>query len=320
MKVTPALLQKFHRGHCSPDEEEAVRKWLDADDIFEDVLTEPTGQELRIGEELWQRLHANQLDDSTETPHDLGVAPRKHKPVKWLVYSMGAAALLMLCGLLVIWNNWHGVANQKTVVIPYANKGELILPDGTVVYLNAGSKLDYPEQFSQKERMVKLSGEAFFEVARDTLRPFRIVTDGTVVEVLGTAFNLTAYPGEKQRLEVVRGAVRFKSASSEKQLVVKAGQSASRDEHREIRYGSPVETKSALWRDDALIFKNSTLKEVAHVLERLYDVKIIFNKQMFEELRFTGKFVAVPLKTVLEDISYVLKIKYSAEDKEIHFY
>lgn len=301
-----------------------VRQWLEADDILEGVPADATDQESRLGEALWQRIAANHPDlPEGEAFRGAGAVPAEPKSRKRVLLSMGIAASLMLCTTLLILTEWPGRlfrAAQKTVVVPNAAKGELTLADGTTVYLNAGSKLNYPEQFGRYERVVELQGEAFFDVARDTDRPFRIVTDRTVVEVLGTAFNLKAYPGEEQRLEVVRGAVSFQSSSRKKQLAVKAGQSASLDDKQAIQYGSPVETESPLWREDALVFKNNTLKEVANVVERLYDVKIQFQDEAMQNLRFTGKFTAAPLKTVLEDIGYVLKIKHSASEKQINFY
>ena len=318
--ITPALLQKFHAGDCTPDEEKIVQNWLEADDLWIDGELIPNDEELQIGDKIWERLRAEDSDDLMErNQNSLSIRKRKNT---WYLLPIGAVALLLLCGVWVMWSNWYQAQNvdqQRTVVVPYASKGEVTLSDGTTVYLNAGSKLVYPIQFNRLERIVHLSGEGFFEVSRDPSRPFQIVTDDAIVEVLGTAFNLTAYPGEEQQLQVVSGAVCYKSVQKKEQLIVKAGERVLRDEQQTIRYGDPVVTKSALWRDDTIVFDNKTLKEVAHVLERLYDVRIIFDNGLLEELRFSGTFVSAPLKSVLDDIVYVLKIEYNAKDQEIHF-
>src|SRR5690606_29538670 len=132
MKVTPALLQKFHLGQCSPEENEAVLKWLEADDVFEDLLTDPTDLESRVGKGLWQQLSKNcllgQEEHQAKSVDIVPVERVKQKSYKWLVFSASVAASIIVCGFLLFrdgWTSLQSVTESKTVIIPYASKGKL---------------------------------------------------------------------------------------------------------------------------------------------------------------------------------------------------
>ena len=188
---------------------------------------------------------------------------------------------------------WH------TLQIPRGGEFVLCLADGTVVTLNADSKIHYPDRFIRNERQVSLEGEAFFEVAKDSLRPFVVKTNGIDVRVLGTAFNLKAYPDEHQQTTLVRGAVEV--LLDKQQVLLHPGEQVTCID-KELRVEQVDVRPYIAWKDDRFVFENEPLEDVLKKLERWYNITVFIQNHALTEKRFTGNLPKY------EDISNVLKI------------
>lgn len=184
------------------------------------------------------------------------------------------------------------VLNQ--LVIPYGKTSEIILSDGTKVYLNAGSRLVYPEFFTDKNREVFLVGEAFFEVEPDNLHPFIVQTTDIKVKVMGTKFNISAYPSDNIiQTVLIEGKVgleqnnsRFFSESTE----LKPNQLATFVKSTKEIELEVVETENyILWKDGICKFESTDLNRITKKLERYYNIKFHYSNTMLGMIKISGK-------------------------------
>ncbi|WP_423738253.1 FecR family protein [Chitinophaga caseinilytica] len=174
----------------------------------------------------------------------------------------------------------------NTTATPRGRQYQLRLPDGTKVWLNAASSLRYPTAFNGGERRVEITGEAYFEVAKDKTKPFRaVVNGGTTVEVLGTEFNINAYPDDGEtKTTLLRGSVKVVRTSGTVTLV--PGQQAN------VKNGVAVvreadTDKAVAWKNGLFDFDGMPLEEAMRQLARWYDITIVYEKGI-PDIRFYG--------------------------------
>jgi len=188
----------------------------------------------------------------------------------------------------------NGSAQMNTLVIPYGNHSLITLSDGTKVWLNAGSRLIYPTSFIDKTREVFLAGEAFFEVTKNDQKPFLVKTPDITVKVLGTQFNVNAYP-EDQNVQTVltEGSVEISLAHPglfDRKVEIKPGQLAimnKTDKNTNV-YDVEVEYYTS-WKQGYFSFYNIDLNRVVKKLERYFDINIRYENPLDGTLKISGK-------------------------------
>lgn len=181
-----------------------------------------------------------------------------------------------------------GEPRMQQLVTPMAGKFSVVLPDGTTVWLNAASELHFPERFAGSERKVSLSGEGYFEVAKDAAHPFTVsLEDGSKVQVLGTVFNVKAYGGKRIRATLLEGAVRVAKAAEVK--VLKPGEMAL-IEGDGILTGTGDIAEATGWHENKFVFHQTEIAEVLAEMARWYDLTIAYDKHYKrQEERYTGE-------------------------------
>lgn len=231
----------------------------------------------------------------------------------WLSRIGYAAAILILVvssSLLTLWYTQDEevafVANEmNTLYTPAGQRACLVLQDGTEVWLNAKSKLVYPAQFTEKERRVKVEGEAFFNVAKDSVKPFIVSAMDVDMEVLGTQFNVYCYPDAGYvETSLLEGSVRVFFSGKEKEgVLLKPDQQVTAANGKMVV--KPIKLNDHfLWRDGVYAFENEPLIDILKKLELYYDVKIVVeDTTMFNET-YTGKFRQ---RDSLDDIFKILQ-------------
>ena len=213
-----------------------------------------------------------------------------------------------------------GMANvnkNNELIIPKGGEYQVVLADGTKVWLNSASRLIYPQSFMGKERRVVLSGEAFFDVAHDAERPFIVETSRMNVKVLGTRFNVNDYDdNEEVSTTLVNGSVE----------IVSGGQQAFRLVPGEQAYGKENELEKrevnvrlyTSWIDGKFLFNNTELEEIAKQISRWYDVEIFFSNESVKKVRFTGAIVKFkPLDDLVRMIESTSQVRFSVKGKTI---
>jgi ferric-dicitrate binding protein FerR (iron transport regulator) len=244
------------------------------------------------------------------------------------VYQKVAAFLLIpLVGLGIL----YGVSqlNQPTdqyteTIAPRGQKSQIILADGTKVWLNSATKIKYPGNFSKGQRDVYLDGEAFFEVATNARQPFVVHTSGVDVKVLGTKFNVKAYADENQiETSLFEGNVNLilNSLSCKQPVVkeVKPGQSFaySKKNHQLAANRFPQDEIDG-WKNNRLIFKDDTFGNLVRKLERWYDVEVIYDEKQFYDRRLTVElYEDERLERLMEVVSLALSVNYRYEKGKI---
>lgn len=231
----------------------------------------------------------------------------------WLSRIGYAAAILIMVvssSLLTLWYTQDEevvfVANEmNTLYTPAGQRACLVLQDGTEVWLNAKSKLVYPAQFTGKERRVKVEGEAFFNVAKDSVKPFIVSAMDVNMKVLGTQFNVYCYPDAGYvETSLLEGSVRVFFSGKEKEgVLLKPDQQVTAAHGKMIV--KPIRLNDHfLWRDGVYAFENEPLIDILKKLELYYDVKIIVEDTSMFKDTYTGKFRQ---RDSLDDIFKILQ-------------
>jgi ferric-dicitrate binding protein FerR (iron transport regulator) len=194
----------------------------------------------------------------------------------------------------------------NTLKVPYGKRFMLILSDGTKVHLNAGTTLRYPVEFIRgKNRQVFLQGEAYFDVAKDERHPFVINANELNIQVLGTQFNLSAYPEDEMvKTVLVEGSVGFfekgEDFDSKTNAMLQPGFMATwQKEDKSMAYDEVDTDIYTGWMDGKIIFNHIPFKDILKKLERNYDVKITNNNKALNDVRFTASFDTETMEQIL---------------------
>ncbi|WP_225000078.1 FecR family protein [Cesiribacter sp. SM1] len=233
-----------------------------------------------------------------------------------------AGALIVALSIHLLSGNWKNDAGPK-LVEKVNNKGQkatFFLPDGSKVVLNSSSTLMYPKEFKDDVREVYLKGEAFFDVTKGT-RPFIVRTDKLAARVLGTTFNINAFPDTKeQSVSLVTGKVEVRTTVDDQQhLILEPG------EKGKINSTAGSLTKTAFdyeeevaWKEGILLFKDLPLKEALGRMERWYGVEFAKGKFPEKDYHVTGRFDNESLENVLRSIGFTIKFEYRIEKNKVH--
>ncbi len=257
----------------------------------------------------------------------LGASLNEHQKRKWsyrMLSRVAATVVIILSIGIAGYLGFHedNDAREITYLIkeaPLGTKVRFDLSDGTKVVLNAGSIARYPERFASGERIVEVEGEAFLEVAKDSLRPFRVKTGALVTEALGTAFNVS---NEQEKIDValVEGKVQVslvKPGTKVTKLILMPGEQASLQEEGYLIKQAFNPEKVTAWKDNIIFFEGATEEEVVRQLERWYGVKIDISGQSSKSWDYTGKFKDKHLSYVLKSIGYTMGFQYVINGKEV---
>ncbi len=242
---------------------------------------------------------------------------KRQKPMqKYIRVYMRAAAILLLPLIIaggIFLGKHSAVSDQQVTSAIYAPLGSRVkfnLPDGTVGMLNSGSKLSYSLPFSNY-RKVKLEGEAWLEVKHDSDHPFEISAGNSMVKVLGTSFNISAYPAENY-VEVVlqQGKVEFLADKGEKTVSMLPSDRLV-FQNGKITKSVTDPAKYNAWTEGKLVLRGDSMSEVARRIERWYNVKIKLADKELEKYSFRATFQDDSLESVLRFLSMTSPIKYT---------
>ncbi|HEY8957301.1 FecR family protein [Chitinophaga sp.] len=232
--------------------------------------------------------------------------------LKGTLAKQGEANLHVSPGMLKYDQNRQSSANTiayNTLKTPKGGQYQLELPDGSKVWLNAASSLKFPTAFVGKERRVELSGEAYFEVARNASQPFFVSVNNASIAVLGTSFNVMAYADEAaMRTTLLDGAVKVSQASASSLL--KPGEQSLLEPNGRMEVIEKADVNLAVaWKNGLTSFKSADIKTIMRQVERWYDVEVVYNGTI-PSRRFTGD---IPRDANLSELLRLLEIS------RIHF-
>ena len=280
------------------------------------------------------------------------------KPVNKFLYWLPRVAAVFLLGAIISFSVSYQIYNPKNselvyheINTPSGAKSKVTLPDGTIIWLRAGSNLKYSNEFNKKTREVYLTGEAFFDVETNPSKLFLVRTSELNIKAYGTSFNVKSYPEEGTiETTLIEGSIGVTRTSFENkktdEVMLEPNQRVvyyrkNRFVEKEIVADNKIEStpeqvvsqpKEKLtyliskgikaedftsWKDGTLFINSETLLDLAIKLERKYDVKIHFENEQMKKLKFTGSLENETIEQVIEAIGIAAQINYEVEDRDV---
>jgi ferric-dicitrate binding protein FerR (iron transport regulator) len=308
------LINKYFAGEASEAETREIFQWIDA--------TQENRTEFIQYKKLWA-LTSKSKENTDKAWRDVSVSliRPKEKKIPIFRYWAVAAGFLLVFGLgtmmqyILPEKSQYGFSYlaETLIEVPPGQMSNVVLPDGTKVQLNSGTKLSYSGKFSAGDRTVALEGEAFFDVSNDPEHPFVIKTNALDFKVYGTSFNIQAYPDDKEvNTTLVEGSLGVIGKSGVELMKLVPGENATYREDDKKLFVSKVNLDLyTSWKDGLVTFRNEKLKDIARKIERWYHVEIVIkNDQLGEEL-FIGTILKnKPVDQILEVFALTSSLKY----------
>ena len=298
------LNDKFYRDHFKWIQE----KWLQA---------EPK-ETFQFNQERGLQLLRDKINHSKEKQIPLQ-KPKARKLAPWW-YAAASVILLFAIGL-VFKNELYQIAYQYEIAYnsydsPLGERTQVILPDSSIVYLQSNSKISIPLNF-EDNRSVKLTGEAFFDVVKNDLRPFQIETKNQVTTVLGTSFNIRSNPEHPDRVSVKTGKVNVMVKNSNQEINIIPGQQITVEDNQLNVTSFSNQDELFGWIEGKLVFDKASVNTIKSKIESWYGVKVKLGNLDSTAIQLTGTYHNTSLDDLLKLISYSTDLRYKANDKEV---
>ena len=305
------LIIRLFSGEANPDEKKIISEWL--------ALSAENRRLYSDLREIWLSAGIESNADHYDVEaavhqfrNQISKAKPETKRLLNLTNLVKYAAIFILGSIIPItyFLKTRNIEKQAmtTISCAFGDKSAIVLPDGSKVWLNSGSKLKFNSDFRNAGRSVILEGEAFFSVAKDESHPFRVKASEIEVEVLGTQFNVKAYSEENSiSTTLVEGSLRINDQSQS--ILIRPNQKVIFNKNNKKLILSDLSDTSAEteWKEGRLIFRNESLEELEPKLERWFDVDIVFADNQVKNRRFTG---ILERESILEVVSYFDLSKY----------
>jgi ferric-dicitrate binding protein FerR (iron transport regulator) len=331
METIWSILGRKFEGGVSPEEEQILNEWINQSTTNKQVYFK-----LR---ELWDHKQDQSNNSQAIAAYDklinrikFAEVSKTQTRVQKFSFRVNQlvkyAAIFIFLILFAFLANYYVNTELKskqfcTISVPKGNKSEVLLPDGTKIWLNNNSKITYPRKFNTNERLVELSGEAYFEVTHDTKAPFIVLTSDLKIKVLGTKFNVQAYPNDKFiETTLISGKVTvLANDNPENENILKPGESLTYDKINNNLSKQEVDTRFyTYWMKGEFVFKDEKFEVLAKRIERIYNVEIVFKDPALKDKTYTGDFrVDDNIYTILEIFkrSTSVPIDYYADRNKI---
>lgn len=307
-------------AYCNQTDVDAVLFWSDYVALHPEKLDEIYNAESLIAklslnlndQELQQEF--TKFDDFLNADLQLNVTSAKNLPKatnykKWVLIC--AVFMLFSFGGFQFYQNQFTKLTYLTYHIGNGKIGNLMLSDGTKIVINANSTIKYPKEFKGNYREVELSGEAYFEVAKDKSKPFSVLANGIKTTVLGTKFNVLAYKNLPEvNVALLEGKVEVATASGNDKIILNPSEQATYT----IKNSSLTRTSFnaeliSSWKQGVIVFENANFKAIAQKLQNIYGIKIIDQTRGLK-WSYSGQFNQTDYLTIIQSICFTKKINY----------
>ena len=288
-KLNEDIIIRYLENRCSEEDFVLINEWMKESD-------ENAGELFRM-EEIYQlgKFPFEEENLVVRAERRLGRRLEQENQKKQEVFKLRsvlryAAAIVGVMVLAAGLAYWFRNKAEELVVASAAQVREMLLPDGTKVWLNQSSVLKYPRAFEGKERHVYLDGEAYFEVARNHEKPFMVKSPAMDVRVLGTSFNIKCRPDNSfAETTLIEGEVEVKDKSDKGRITLLPGQKAVLNRVTGRMQVKQVDPKMEIvWHNDLIPFEKSSIFQIAAALERFYGVKIILSPDVDSTNTYSG--------------------------------
>lgn len=321
MSLDEKLIRRYFARLCDKEEENEVRGWF-ASAEGQAYLSADMDEKIRDWGEEKEGLADHEIP--TDAMYEKIVRKiRREESRKW-GYRAAAVVLPLLftasLALLLFGRPEKKAVSYREILVAKGEQLQVLMPDGSRIWLNADSRLVYPDNFNEKERTVKLEGEAYFEVAKEPDKPFRVELETLDIVVTGTSFNVTAYPEDSLiQTCLAEGAIRLcnRIIPDKEDLSMHPGEVASFSKNSgQCRVDTTDDAVSySAWKGDRLIFKKTPLREVLKVLERKFDRIFEVEDPALYRYTYTITFNHVSLREILEDMQRITPVRFRSYEE-----
>lgn len=295
------LLHKFFAGAATLEEKEAIMHWMESDSGNKQFLLKE------------RKLYNAVLLHGEDKQVQQQAGRQQYFLRRGVARFLRVAAMIVVAfGLGYFWQSekTEGPIAMQTISVPAGQCVNVTLPDGSNIWLNAQTTIQYPVSFNKENRQVKLDGEAYFDVAKDSKRPFIVNTKECSVEVLGTKFNIDAYSSrDKFETVLMEGSVKVSMLDDPTQAV------SLKPNNKVYRSNGKLLTQKVSnyeryrWKEGLICFVDEPFKVVMEDFEKFYGLTIVVNNQKVTQYLYTGKFKQT------DGVDYALSLL----QKNIHF-
>ncbi len=321
-------LERFSKGLSDAKEEKYIYSLFsenEGNDEFKEYISKEFNAYLENNQEENHNL-SYLLDRIHHTIHT-NESKKKQTVIRQIYKWYSVAAAVLLLPLIIAGGIWFAQQNQQnnivaeapvtsTLFAPLGSRISFSLPDGTFGWLNSGSSLEYNLPF-KSHRQIAVQGEAWFDVAHDANHPFEITAGNSKVKVLGTTFNLNAYPEDKY-VEVVleEGKVEFSVPGCLSAIEMKPDERLVLSEGA-INIEKTEAAKYGAWKEGKLVFRGDAMDEVARRIERWYNVEVELVDKELEKYSIRGTFQDDSLEEVFRYLSMTSPIRYQIQSRKM---
>lgn len=313
------LLAKYFNGYASEKEIHILEKWTrgtkknrqafdELKNLWESLYLINDTYSIDLNNEWQNQLNAIGFEEKTKTE-------TRNYFSYWNFSKIAAVVTVLIISLVAFY--FYGPQFQLTRTTDAGEIESVTLSDGTVVTLNENTSFTYPARFKEDIRKVKLSGEAFFEVMPDPEKPFKISAEGTIIQVLGTSFNLNAYQN-MNRVEITMQqgkAAFFEENLPSNRIELSTGQMGIYDKTDNKLNLKQIEDVNFLaWKTKRIIFRKDSLPYVVNVLEKVYNTSIQLANPDLNNCLITVTFEKQSLKSIFSVIESTLNVKIEEKD------
>lgn len=304
------LFKKYQQGTASPQERSLVETWFESH-YGQQGRKLSRNEESSVFEDLDARINSFLTAETPVTEEDI---PVRKMNFHWL--RVAAVFFTLLVSGIYVRNKYAKKSVPETfteITTQRGAKKEITLQDGTTVFLNSGSSVAVSSEFGQTKREIKLTGEAFFEVHHDAKRPFIIHTGKLLTTVLGTSFNIKAYPEDEQlKVSVATGKVSVQRSGALQPYTksLTHNQALVYNSVKNSHLITTVNTDSiSSWRSNHLVFDNASYEEIARTLGRWYNLDVQLAAHSSTK-KYTLSFYNEPIDKVLNVLSSLTGMTY----------
>lgn len=310
-------LLRYLLGDITKDETRLIEKWLDASVQNRELLDELERTWLETGklnpapiavnmDAAWTKIHKRITPDQIKTQR----LKKKNRRLLPRIIRI-AAAIVLFIGLYQVFTILN--SSKQIILIAELEQVNDSLPDGSKVALNKQSTLEVKKGFNSETREVKLQGEAFFDIQANPDKPFIISAGGSFIKVLGTSFNVQAYPDSMLEVFVKSGVVNLymidELTGDTASVILVAGEKGIVPRVSKRPEKVSKEPSELFWFNRTLVFKETKLKKVVELLEKYYNVSIVAGADLLENSKLSSTFKDESIEHILDVIASSLELK-----------
>lgn len=327
------MISRYFSGEITGDELQMLSDWLMADKANKDLFREyqatwklltKSGIESKIDiEDEWEKLRSRIKPEIPVAGASRRMKyqnePEKNRFAGFRSLTKIAATVIVLIASSII---LYFYFTQSRNIELTAKAGNMLvqLPDGTIVALNLGSTIIYPEKFAGDKRKVDISGEAYFNVKHDETKPFVISSGDARIEVMGTSFNVNTR-ASSGKIDVVlttgKVAVYYKQHKDEKVVLMPGEKAEIEKEGQQIKKTINPDPNYMAWKTKKLVFDNTTLEEIVNTLNSVYHANIVITGNELKACRVTATFSDQPINGVLNVLQKTLDLQINESAKSV---